>query len=125
MLTLIERWEQLSDDEVQSLKLSSPALPLQSVELLSPIPCPKRNLFCVARVSGEVRQDAFVRDMIFDIATAHRNHIGDYYSPIRRHHPTGTPPGVGIGFKPPKFLSAGDLLSLSIDPIGELHNRVV
>ena len=49
MLTLIERWEQLSDDEVQSLKLSSPALPLQSVELLSPIPCPKRNLFCVGK----------------------------------------------------------------------------
>jgi hypothetical protein len=48
MSTLIERWERLSD-EVQSLEWSSPALPLQSVELLSPIPCPKRNLFCVGK----------------------------------------------------------------------------
>ena len=62
--------------------------------------------------------------MIFDIATLIETistttlQSGDIIA-------TGTPPGVGIGFKPPKFLSAGDLLSLSIDPIGELHNRVV
>ncbi|MEK9719326.1 MAG: fumarylacetoacetate hydrolase family protein, partial [Candidatus Puniceispirillum sp.] len=38
---------------------------------------------------------------------------------------TGTPVGVGLGFKPPKFLKAGDSVSVAVDGIGTLTNPVV
>jgi 2-keto-4-pentenoate hydratase/2-oxohepta-3-ene-1,7-dioic acid hydratase in catechol pathway len=68
------------------------------------------HLHLVTRVNGEVRQDAKVTDLIFDIP-------GDLIA-------TGTPAGVGIGFKPPKYLKQGDVVSCSIEPIGELTNPV-
>ncbi|MBY6273881.1 MAG: hypothetical protein CW346_17035, partial [Bacillaceae bacterium] len=37
---------------------------------------------------------------------------------------TGTPSGVGSGFRPPKFLRPGDWIEVSIDGIGVLQNRV-
>jgi len=37
---------------------------------------------------------------------------------------TGTCAGVGIGFDPPKFLKAGDVVAITIDPIGTLTNPV-
>ena len=36
---------------------------------------------------------------------------------------TGTPAGVGIGFTPPKYLKAGDVVRVEIDGIGTLENR--
>jgi 2-keto-4-pentenoate hydratase/2-oxohepta-3-ene-1,7-dioic acid hydratase in catechol pathway len=78
----------------------------------------------VTRVNGEIRQDALVRDLIFDIPTLIETistgislEPGDIIA-------TGTPAGVGIGFNPPKFLRKGDVVSLTIDPIGELTNPV-
>ena len=38
---------------------------------------------------------------------------------------TGTPPGVGSGKKPPRFLNAGDTISLGIDGLGQQAQRVV
>ena len=38
---------------------------------------------------------------------------------------TGTPVGVGLGFKPPKFLKPGDTVSVSVDGIGVLTNPVI
>ncbi len=38
---------------------------------------------------------------------------------------TGTPAGVGIGFKPPRYLKPGDTVKISISGIGELTNPVV
>ena len=38
---------------------------------------------------------------------------------------TGTPPGVGLGFKPPVYLKAGDRISLGIDKLGDQHQNVV
>jgi NAD(P)-dependent dehydrogenase (short-subunit alcohol dehydrogenase family) len=38
-------------------------------------------------------------------------HPGDIIS-------TGTPPGVGLGFKPPRYLKPGDIVELSIDGLG-------
>lgn len=38
---------------------------------------------------------------------------------------TGTPSGVGLGMTPPVYLRAGDVMSISIDPIGELTNTIV
>ena len=37
---------------------------------------------------------------------------------------TGTPGGVGIGFKPPRWLKAGDVVRIEIDRIGAIENRV-
>jgi 2-keto-4-pentenoate hydratase/2-oxohepta-3-ene-1,7-dioic acid hydratase in catechol pathway len=37
---------------------------------------------------------------------------------------TGTPVGVGVGFKPPKFLKAGDVVRISVEGIGTINNRV-
>ena len=37
---------------------------------------------------------------------------------------TGTPVGVGIGFKPPRFLSKGDTIAMEVDGIGRLTNPV-
>jgi 2-keto-4-pentenoate hydratase/2-oxohepta-3-ene-1,7-dioic acid hydratase in catechol pathway len=36
---------------------------------------------------------------------------------------TGTPAGVGIGFKPPRYLKAGDVVRVEIEGIGSLQNR--
>ncbi|MGL5445760.1 MAG: fumarylacetoacetate hydrolase family protein [Rhabdaerophilum sp.] len=38
---------------------------------------------------------------------------------------TGTPPGVGLGFKPPRYLKAGDTMKLSVEGLGEQLQRVV
>jgi 2-keto-4-pentenoate hydratase/2-oxohepta-3-ene-1,7-dioic acid hydratase in catechol pathway len=76
------------------------------------------------RVNGEVRQSADVSDLIFDIPT-----LIETISGVMTLEPgdliaTGTPVGVGIGFKPPKYLKAGDTVSITIEPIGTLTNPV-
>ena len=38
---------------------------------------------------------------------------------------TGTPPGVGLGMKPPVFLKKGDTMALGIEGLGEQHQVVV
>jgi 2-keto-4-pentenoate hydratase/2-oxohepta-3-ene-1,7-dioic acid hydratase in catechol pathway len=38
---------------------------------------------------------------------------------------TGTPPGVGLGMKPPQFLKPGDQVEVWVEKIGSLHNTVV
>lgn len=75
-------------------------------------------------VNGESRQDASLRDLIFDIPTLIETlsegitlQPGDIVA-------TGTPVGVGIGFKPPKFLKSGDEVTIVIEPIGALANPV-
>jgi len=37
---------------------------------------------------------------------------------------TGTPPGVGLGFKPPRFLKAGDTMEVGIENLGVQHQHV-
>jgi 2-keto-4-pentenoate hydratase/2-oxohepta-3-ene-1,7-dioic acid hydratase in catechol pathway len=37
---------------------------------------------------------------------------------------TGTPPGVGVGMQPPRFLARGDVVRVTIDGIGTLENPV-
>ncbi|WGF89566.1 fumarylacetoacetate hydrolase family protein [Marinivivus vitaminiproducens] len=81
-------------------------------------------LHLVTRVNDEVRQDARVADLIFDIPdlieTISRGitlEPGDVIA-------TGTPVGVGIGFDPPRFLKQGDTVSITIDPLGTLTNPV-
>ena len=38
---------------------------------------------------------------------------------------TGTPPGVGIGMKPPQFLKVGDVVTLGIEGLGEQRQEIV
>ena len=38
---------------------------------------------------------------------------------------TGTPPGVGDGMKPPKFLNAGDVVTLGIEGLGEQRQEII
>ena len=76
-------------------------------------------------VNNELRQDSNTSLMIFDVPTiiaAISNGItlkaGDIIA-------TGTPAGVGIGFKPPKYLQSGDQIRIEIGGIGVLENSVV
>lgn len=78
----------------------------------------------VTRVNGEVRQDAMVSELIFDIPA-----LIECVSRVMTLDPgdliaTGTCVGVGIGFNPPKYLKKGDVVSITIDPIGTLENPV-
>jgi 2-keto-4-pentenoate hydratase/2-oxohepta-3-ene-1,7-dioic acid hydratase in catechol pathway len=75
-------------------------------------------------VNGELRQDAVVADLIFDIPT-----LIETISAVIALEPgdviaTGTPVGVGIGFNPPKFLGKGDRVAVEISGIGRLENPV-
>ena len=76
-------------------------------------------------VNGERRQLAKLRDMIFDVPT-----IIEVVSTYVTLEPgdllaTGTPAGVGIGFKPPRYLKPGDTVRVTISGIGELTNPIV
>lgn len=74
-------------------------------------------------VNGEMRQNARIAQLIFDIPTLIATisqgitlNAGDIIA-------TGTPAGVGIGFDPPKYLKPGDVVRVEIDGIGALENR--
>lgn len=76
-------------------------------------------------VNGEQRQRGNTKTMIFDCAT-----LIAYVSQLFTLNPgdiitTGTPPGVGSGMKPPKFLKAGDVVTLGIQGLGEQSSRIV
>ena len=76
-------------------------------------------------VNGERRQDSNTADLIFGI-----DHIVSYCSQFMTLNPgdvipTGTPSGVAMGFKPPKFLKAGDTMRLTIEGLGEQTQRLV
>ena len=78
-----------------------------------------------SEVNGERRQNSNTSDLIFGI-----NHIVSYVSHFMTLMPgdvipTGTPSGVGIGFKPPKFLKAGDVMRLSVEGLGVQEQRLV
>ncbi|HEV7394700.1 MAG TPA: fumarylacetoacetate hydrolase family protein, partial [Burkholderiales bacterium] len=82
------------------------------------------QLRLLTTVNGEVRQDAYVSQLIFDIPT-----LIETLSKLMTLEPgdliaTGTCAGVGIGFDPPRFLKAGDTVAITIEPIGTLQNPV-
>ncbi|HSD95745.1 MAG TPA: fumarylacetoacetate hydrolase family protein [Sulfuricaulis sp.] len=76
------------------------------------------------RVNGELRQDAPVSELIFDIPTLIETLARTMTLAPGDVIATGTPAGVGMGFKPPRFLKQGDVVAISIDPIGTLENPV-
>jgi len=75
-------------------------------------------------VNDELRQDSNTGLLIFDVPTIIQTISegltllpGDVIA-------TGTPAGVGIGFKPPRYLGDGDLVRCEIDGVGQLENRL-
>ncbi|NPD16052.1 fumarylacetoacetate hydrolase family protein [Xinfangfangia sp. D13-10-4-6] len=75
-------------------------------------------------VNGERMQTGNTAKMIFDVAT-----IISYMSEFCALEPgdlicTGTPPGVGLGMKPPRYLGVGDVVTLGIKGLGEQRQTV-
>lgn len=83
-----------------------------------------QNLGLWLDVNGERRQTGSTSSMIFSLA-----HIVSYLSRFMRLEPgdiitTGTPPGVGMGMKPPTYLKRGDVMTLGIVGLGEQRQTV-
>lgn len=77
-----------------------------------------QSLTMGSRVNGETRQNSTTADMIFSVAE-----LVHYISQFMTLYPgdvinTGTPQGVGAGFKPPRFVKAGDVVELFIEQLG-------
>ena len=77
------------------------------------------------RVNGQTMQSSNTADMIFDVPT-----LIEFLSGSTTLLPgtvilTGTPAGVGMGMKPPRYLKAGDTMTVAIEKVGELTNPVV
>ncbi|HYE39584.1 MAG TPA: fumarylacetoacetate hydrolase family protein [Ramlibacter sp.] len=76
-------------------------------------------------VNGQRMQTGNTRTMIFNVAK-----LVSYCSHFMTLEPgdvitTGTPPGVGLGMKPPKYLKKGDVMTLGIQGLGEQRQLVV
>jgi len=83
------------------------------------------NLKMSLDVNGKRMQTGNTNTMIFNV-----NFIVSYLSKYMSLQAgdiitTGTPPGVGMGMKPQKFLKAGDTMKLSIENLGEQNSKVV
>ena len=87
------------------------------------VPDPQ-NLAMWLEVDGKRMQDGSTRTMIFGV-----QQLVSYVSHFITLHPgdvisTGTPPGVGLGMKPPVFLRAGQVVRLGIEGLGEQRQRL-
>jgi 2-keto-4-pentenoate hydratase/2-oxohepta-3-ene-1,7-dioic acid hydratase in catechol pathway len=76
-------------------------------------------------LNGQKAQRGNTKTMIFGVA-----HLVSYCSHYMTLHPgdiitTGTPPGVGMGMKPQRFLRPGDVMTMGIDKLGQARQQVV
>ena len=76
-------------------------------------------------VNGVKVQDGSTTTMVYGVA-----HLVSYLSQFMTLHPgdvisTGTPPGVGMGMKPPRYLKAGDVVELGIAGLGQQRQDVI
>ncbi|MDK1385354.1 fumarylacetoacetate hydrolase family protein [Sinorhizobium sp. 8-89] len=83
-----------------------------------------QNLKMWLTVNGETKQDGSSETMVYGVA-----YLVSYLSQFMTLHPgdiisTGTPPGVGMGFKPPQYLKAGDVIELGIEGLGTQKQKV-
>ncbi|MDO9637112.1 MAG: fumarylacetoacetate hydrolase family protein [Pseudotabrizicola sp.] len=77
------------------------------------------------KVNGQTMQDGSTKTMVYGVA-----HVVSYLSQFMTLHPgdvisTGTPPGVGMGMKPPRYLKAGDVVELGIEGLGQQRQDVI
>ena len=83
------------------------------------------DLAISSTLNGQVMQSARTSLMLVDVPSA-----VEFFSSFTRLVPgdviaTGTPPGVGMGMKPPKFLNVGDVVTLGIDGLGEQRQEII
>jgi 2-keto-4-pentenoate hydratase/2-oxohepta-3-ene-1,7-dioic acid hydratase in catechol pathway len=83
------------------------------------------NLNLWLNLNGEKLQNSNTSDFIFDIP-----HVISYISQFMTLLPgdiisTGTPFGVGLGFNPPKYLKAGDVMELGVEGLGVSRQEVI
>lgn len=83
------------------------------------------NLHLWLKVNGESLQDSSTADFIFNI-----QHVVSYISQYMSLWPgdvisTGTPSGVGLGLKPPRYLKAGDVMELGVEGLGVSRQKAV
>jgi 2-keto-4-pentenoate hydratase/2-oxohepta-3-ene-1,7-dioic acid hydratase in catechol pathway len=88
------------------------------------VPDPQ-NLSLWLELDGQRVQNGTTKTMVFGVAT-----LISYLSRFMSLHPgdiisTGTPPGVGLGMKPPRYLKPGNTMRLGVDGLGEQTQRVV
>jgi len=84
-----------------------------------------QNLKMWLDVNGKRMQDGSTKTMVYGV-----NYLVSYLSQFMSLHPgdiisTGTPPGVGIGMKPPVFLKQGDIMNLGIEGLGEQTQKTI
>ncbi len=76
-------------------------------------------------VNGQRMQHGSTRDMIFTCARI-VSYISEFMTLMPGDViPTGTPAGVGLGMKPPRFLKPGDVMRLAVTGLGEQRQKVV
>ncbi|MBM3493793.1 MAG: fumarylacetoacetate hydrolase family protein [Armatimonadetes bacterium] len=93
--------------------------------LVTPDEIPDPNALAIrCTVSGETMQDWNTRDMIFDVPTLIAFLSGSATLLPGTVILTGTPHGVGMARKPPRWLRAGDTVTVEIEGIGQLTNPV-
>ncbi len=83
-----------------------------------------QNLKMWLKVNGQTMQDGSSKTMVYGVA-----HLVSYLSRFMSLQPgdvisTGTPPGVGMGMKPPRYLKAGDVVELGIEGLGSQKQSV-
>jgi 2-keto-4-pentenoate hydratase/2-oxohepta-3-ene-1,7-dioic acid hydratase in catechol pathway len=77
-----------------------------------------QNLGMWLKVNGKTMQNGSTKTMVYGV-----KYLVSYLSQFMSLHPgdvisTGTPPGVGMGMKPPQYLKAGDIVELGIEGLG-------
>ena len=84
-----------------------------------------QNLSMWLTVNGTKMQNGSTTTMVYGV-----KYLVSYLSQFMTLHPgdvisTGTPPGVGLGMKPPKYLKAGDVVELGIEGLGQQRQDVI
>ena len=84
-----------------------------------------QNLSMWLTVNGKMMQDGSTQTMVYGVA-----HVVSYLSQFMSLQPgdvisTGTPPGVGMGQKPPQYLRPGDVVELGIEGLGTQRQDVI
>ena len=84
-----------------------------------------QNLPMWLTLNGQVMQNGSTKTMVYGV-----KFLVSYLSQFMSLHPgdvisTGTPPGVGMGMKPPRFLKAGEVVELGIEGLGRQRQHVI
>jgi len=114
---------QMRDGQWTRAKSFDSFAPLGPTTDASLIPDPQ-SLGIRCKVNGETVQEGTTGDMIFTVAQ-----VIAYLSRDMTLEPgdviaTGTPAGIGLAKQPPRFLSSGDVVTVEIDRIGSITNRI-